>query len=588
MTWQAWTTLGVVGVVMTLLIVRQRAADMTMLGAVIVLLLLGILTPEQAVAGMSNEGMLTVAALFVVAAGMERTGAMAWVVDRVMGRPRSLVGAQLRVMLPPAGLSAFMNNTPLVAMMLPVIGDWARKHRISVSKLLLPMNYAVVLGGLCTLIGTSTNLVVHGLLVERNGEGLNMFTLAPIGLPALAIGVIYMLVFSRWLLPDRKPAVTRLDDPREYTVEMTVAPDSPLVGRTIEEAGLRHLPNMYLMEIDRHGEVIAAVGPTQKLEADDRLVFVGVVESVKDLQKIRGLVPATDQVFKLDAPRIERRLIEAVVSNTCPIAGKTIREGRFRSIYNAAVIAVGRNGERLKMKIGDITLRPGDTLLLEAHPQFVEQQRNSRDFYLVSEVEGSTPPLYDKAPLAFAILLLLVVLAATGLLSMLAAALMAAGLMILTRCVSANDARRSIDWEVLLVIAASFGIAKAMDQSGAAQAVASTLIDFGGGHPWLTLAMVYLVTMLFTELMSNNAAAVLVFPIAWATAESMGVNPMPFVVAVVIGASCGFATPLGYQTNLMVYGPGGYRFSDYMRFGGLLNLLVAAITVTLAPMIWPF
>jgi di/tricarboxylate transporter len=588
MTWQAWTTLLIVVGILAMLMIRQRGADLILLAGVIALMALGILDPRDALAGMSNQGMITVAALFVVAAAMERTGAMNWMVDRVMGRPRSLAGAQLRVMSIPSVLSAFLNNTPMVAMMLPVISDWARKNRISVSKLLLPMNYAVILGGLCTLIGTSTNLVVNGLLIDRTSTGLGMFDVAWIGLPALIIGSVYMIFFSRWLLPERKPAVSNLDDPREYTVEMMVEPGSPLAGKTIEEAGLRHLPNMYLMEIDRHGEVIAAVAPTQKLESNDRLVFCGVVDSVKDLQRIRGLVPATDQLFKLQGPRMDRRLIEAVVSNTCPLAGKTVREGRFRTAYDAVVIAVGRNGDRIKQKIGDITLRPGDTLLLEANPAFVERQRNSRDFYLVSEVDGSTPPNYARAPLAIALLTMLVVLASTGVMSMLSAALLAAGLMVFTGCISGNDARKSIDWEVLLVIAASFGIASAMEKTGAAATVANHLISLGGENPLMALAMVYLTTMLFTELMSNNAAAVLTFPIAWATAESLHVSPMPFIISLIMASSCGFATPLGYQTNLMVYGPGGYRFSDYLRFGGLLNILVAIITLTLAPLIWPF
>jgi di/tricarboxylate transporter len=588
MEWQGWTTLLVVAGVLVVLMIRQRGADVILIGGVVTLMVLGILDPDEALVGMSNEGMITVAALFVVAAGMERTGAMNWAVDRVMGRPRSLAGAQIRVMSTPAVLSAFLNNTPMVAMMLPVISDWARKHRISVSKLLLPMNYAVILGGLCTLIGTSTNLVVHGLLIARGDEGLGMFEVAWVGLPALIVGGIYMLIFSRWLLPERKPVVSQLDDPRQYTVEMMVEPASPLVDKTIEEAGLRHLPNMYLMEVDREGEIIAAVAPTQRLAANDRLVFVGVVDSVKDLQKIRGLVPAAGQVFKLDGERADRKLIEAVVSNTCPIAGKTIREGKFRSNYGAAVIAVGRNGERLNQKIGDITLRPGDTLLLEANPSFVDRQRNSRDFYLVSEVEGSNPPKYEKAPFSITILALMVTLAATGALSMLTASLLAAGLMVVTRCLSANDARRSVDWEVLLVIAASFGIASAMDKTGAAPYVAQHLIALGGDSPWLALVMVYVTAMIFTELMSNNAAAVLVFPIAWATATSLGCSPMPFVIATIMAASCGFATPLGYQTNLMVYGPGGYLFTDYLRFGGILNLVVAAITITIVPIVWPF
>jgi di/tricarboxylate transporter len=491
-------------------------------------------------------------------------------------------------MVGPALLSAFMNNTPVVALMVPAIRDWAKKHRLSVSKLLMPMNDAVVLGGLCTLIGTSTNVVVSGLVEDKRGTPLGMFDITPLGLALLVAGFAYLLLASRWLLKDRRPPMSQSDDPRQYSLEMLVEPGSPLVGRSIEEAGLRHLDNLFLMEIDRGGHVLAAVEPTERLEAGDRLVFVGVIDSVVELQKIRGLRPATDQVFKLDDPRSERRLVEAVVSNTCPLVGRTIREGRFRSTYGAVVIAVARNGERLQMKIGDITLEAGDTLLLEAGPAFLDRQRSSRHFYLVSEVSDAVAPRHDRAWIACTILAAMVLAAALDLVPMVAAALVAACGVVATRCISSTEARRSIEWESLLLIAASFGIARAMEKTGLAAAVAESTIAAAGDHPHLVLAAIYVVTMLFTELMSNNAAAVLTFPIAWQTAADLDVNPLPFVMAVTVAASCGFATPMGYQTNLMIYGPGGYKFSDYMRFGGPLNLLVMALTVALAPLIWPF
>jgi di/tricarboxylate transporter len=561
---------------------------MVMIGAVVLLLAAGVIAPDEALKGMSNEGMITVAALFVVAAAVERTGALAALVDRVLGRPQSLAAAQVRTMVGPSLLSAFVNNTPVVALMVPAIRDWAKKHRLSVSKLLMPMNDAVVLGGLCTLIGTSTNVVVSGLVEDKRGTPLGMFDITPLGLALLVAGFAYLLLASRWLLKDRRPPMSQSDDPRQYSLEMLVEPGSPLVGRSIEEAGLRHLDNLFLMEIDRGGHVLAAVEPTERLEAGDRLVFVGVIDSVVELQKIRGLRPATDQVFKLDDPRSERRLVEAVVSNTCPLVGRTIREGRFRSTYGAVVIAVARNGERLQMKIGDITLEAGDTLLLEAGPAFLDRQRSSRHFYLVSEVSDAVAPRHDRAWIACTILAAMVLAAALDLVPMVAAALVAACGVVATRCISSTEARRSIEWESLLLIAASFGIARAMEKTGLAAAVAESTIAAAGDHPHLVLAAIYVVTMLFTELMSNNAAAVLTFPIAWQTAADLDVNPLPFVMAVTVAASCGFATPMGYQTNLMIYGPGGYKFSDYMRFGGPLNLLVMALTVALAPLIWPF
>ncbi|MBI4606057.1 MAG: SLC13 family permease [Planctomycetes bacterium] len=584
-----WITIITVAGAAALLVATRIAADLVMIGAVALLMTVGVLTPREALAGMANEATATVGVLFLVAAALRATGGMEIVTRSVLGCPKSVTGAQARLMLPVTALSALLNNTPIVAMMLPVVSDWAKKHGLSVSKLLLPLSYAAILGGTCTLIGTSTNLVVHGLLVERRPElAMGLFDLAWVGVPCAALGIAYVLLASRRLLPDRRPVMSTLQDPREYTVEMLVEPGSPLVGSTIEQAGLRHLRGMYLMEIHRGGDVLPAVSSEERLHAGDRAVFVGVVDSVVDLQRIRGLAPATDQVFKLDQPRSERCLVEAVVSDTCPLLGRTIREGRFRSAYNAAVIAVARNGERVRKKIGDIELRAGDTLLLEAPPSFVRQHRDSRDFFLVSAVEDSAPPRHDKAWTSIAILAAMVAAAGTGLLSMLNAALLAAGLLLATRCISAASARRSVDWQVLLVTAAAFGVSRALEKTGASAWVAGTLTGSCGSSPWAALAAVYAVTMVFNAFMSNNAAAALMFPIAFATAESLGVSTMPFAVAVMVAGSNDFATPIGYQTNLMVYGPGGYRFTDYLRLGGPLNLLVGAVAVGLIPLIWPF
>jgi di/tricarboxylate transporter len=326
-------------------------------------------------------------------------------------------------------------------------------------------------------------------------------------------------------------------------------------------------------------------------------VFVGIVDSVVELQRIRGLVPATSQVFELEGPRSGRALIEAVVSDRCPLIGHSIREARFRTHYNAAVIAVARSGERLKQKIGDIVLEPGDTLLLEARPAFAQQLRHSRDFLLVSRLDNSAAPRYERAAVALAILIGMVVLATLfeqlpffverGF-SMLHAAMIAGALMLVARCCSIEHVRQTIDWQVLIVIAATLGIGTALSTTGLAAALAQVMVTFGGTEPMLQLAVIYLSTMLLTELLSNTTAVVLAYPIALATAAQLGVDHMPFVVALTIAGSCGFATPIGYQTNLMVYGPGGYRFVDFLRFGGPLNLVVAAVTLLVTPRAFPF
>lgn len=592
MTWEAWVTIGSVLMVLGLLGFTRAGPDLIFVGVVTLLMLLGIVSPKEAFSGLANEGVITVGALYVVAAGLRETGIMSIAAHYLLGRPRSVAHAQVRLMAPVAAMSAFVNNTPLVAVCLPVTADWAKRFRISPSKLMLPLSYAAILGGCCTLIGTSTNIIVAGLLSDHpeNARTLRLFDLSWVGVPCALVGLVYIILMSRKFLPDRVPASRNYEDPKEYTVEMLVDATSPLVGQSIEAAGLRQLPGMYLVEIDREGDILAAVGPHERLRANDRLVFVGIVESVVELQKIRGLKPATNQVFKLDAPRGRRSLLEAVVSDSCPMVGKTVREGRFRTRYNAAIIAVSRNGERVRKKIGDIVLQTGDTLLLETHPEFFEQHRYSRDFYLVSRIEGYTPPRHERAWVAGLIFLGMVIVAGTGVahLEMLHAAMLAAGLMIITRCCTSTAARQNVDFQLLVAIAASFGLGRAMETTGAARLIAESMLGLAGSNRWAALAVIYLLTIVTTEFLSNNAAAVLMFPIALATGAALQADFMPFVMAVMFAASFGFATPLGYQTHLMVYGPGGYRLSDFARMGAPLDLLMGVVAVTLIPFFWPF
>ncbi|MDH5301251.1 MAG: SLC13 family permease [Gammaproteobacteria bacterium] len=588
MSWEAWATLSVIAICFAALSLTRIATDVVMLGGLLLLLLTGILTPSEALIGMSNEGMITIGMLYVVASGLTQTGAMTSVLPKLLGRPQSTGIAQLRLMAPVAAASAFLNNTPLVAMLIGSVSDWAKKNQVSPSKLMIPLSYAAIIGGTTTLIGTSTNLVVNGLLIKETGSSLGMFDIAVVGVP-LAIGIIlFIFLTSRWLLPNRVSVSTQLENSRSYIVEMLVDPNGALVGKTIEQAGLRHLPGLYLMEIERGTHSLPAVSPQERLAANDRLIFTGIVESVIDLQKIRGLSPATNQVFKLDTPTNDRCLIEAVVSDSCPLVGMTVREGRFRTTYNAAVIAVSRNGEQLKQKIGDIELRAGDVLMLLASPSFAEQRRNSSDFYLVSALENSQPPRHKKAGLALAILFTMVATVTFELTSMLIAAMVAAAAMLVFRCTSSRIARQSVDWQVLITIAASFGVGSALEKTGAAEHIAQQLTAFSPDSPLFSLIVIYVVTMLFTELITNNAAAVLMFPIAMATANALGVDHMPFVIAILFAASASFSTPIGYQTNLMVMGPGGYRFSDYFRAGIPMQILAAAISLTLIPLFWDF
>lgn len=586
LTAEAWITLGVIAGIFVTLLSTRTAPDVVFFAGAGLLLLLGVSTPEQALSGFSNPGVITIALLYVVMSGLHRTGALDWIVHHVLGRPRTERASRLRVMLPVTGLSAFLNNTPVVALFIPVVCDWARHIRVPASRLLIPLSYASIFGGICTLIGTSTNLVVNGMLQqETGGAGLGMFEIAAVGLPCAVAGTLYLTLFGDRLLPNRADSGSVFEDPREYTVEMIVPTGSRLAGKSVEEAGLRHLPGGFLAELIRGDQVRSGIGPDEGLLEGDRLVFVGIVDSILDLRKSRGLEPAPETQFALDTPHWDRILIEAVVSSSSSASGRTIRDSDFRRRYNAVVLAVSRNGKRVEDKIGDIRLRPGDTLLLEAHRAFVHQQRNSRDFYLVSEVHGSDLLRTGRAPLALIIMGLMVAAVALNVFTMLEGALAAAGAMLVSGCTTVRRLREHIDWPVLILLASALGIGRTFEQTGAAQVVADLFLQLSH-HPWAVLLMVYLLTSLCTELITNAVAAVLVFPVAFDAAETLEVNPMPFVIAVMVAASASFSTPVGYQTNLMVYGPGGYRFSDYFRAGIGLNLLFAVLTVGLAPWIW--
>jgi len=585
---EAWFTLLIVGLCFALLASNRYSPDLVLMGGLTLLLVSGVITTEQALMGLANEGMVTVGVLFIVVTGLRETGGINWIVESVLSVPRSLASAQLRVMAPVAMISAFLNNTPVVAIFIPAINDWAKRFQLPVSKLMLPLSYASIAGGTCTLIGTSTNLVINGMVIGETGQTpFGILDLAWIGIP-ITILVIGYVLFAQRLLPERKAPASIFENVKEYTVEMLVEAGSPLDGKTIGAAGLRQLPGLYLVEIERDGRILSAVAPSEILNGNDRLVFVGMVDSMVDLQRIPGLKPATDQVFKLNADLEDHLLSEAVISNTSPVIGKTIRESRFRSIYNAAIIGVARDGQRIDRKIGDIRLRAGDTLLMISHPGFFNQHHNSRDFYLINGMGDVQPVRHQRAPVALSILMLMMASVLTGWLSMLQAAMLAAGLMILTRCTSGRIARRAVDWQILVVIAASFGIAQGLHNSGAAASIAGNLLSMAGAQPHIALALIFGLTALLSAIATNNAAAVIMFPIALSSSTALDVSLLPFAVTIMIAASASFATPIGYQTNLMVYAAGGYRFNDYVIFGGPLTLLVGIATVSIVPLVWPF
>ncbi len=593
MTLAAGLTLAVVVASLWAMMREVASPDLVLLSAVVALMLGGVLTPSEALAGFANPGMLTIAALFVVAAGLRETGAVDLVTLRLLGRPSSLRMALLRLVVPVSLGSAFLNNTTIVATLLPAVHDWARRLGVSPSRLLLPLSYAAILGGLGTLVGTSTNLVVAGMVEELlptrpDLHSIGMFEITPLGVLVCVAGGAVLVGLGPWLLPDRKPPLTVHDDIREYTVELLVPRGSHLANGTVEDVGLRHVPGVYLMEVLRGGEVNGIVDGTFRLAEEDRLVFVGDVDAVVDLLRLPGLAAAAEHVFELSQDPGARRLVEAVVSSRNPLVGQSIREGGFRRRYGAVVVAVARAGERLGGRVGDIVLHAGDVLLLEALPTFAAEQRVRSDFVLVSSLEGASLPRTACIPYAAGIMAALMVVVTLELLPTVTAALLAAGAMVASGCCTVEEARRSLDLTVLVAISAAFGLGRAMQVSGLDALVAEGAVSAGATSPMLALAAVYVVTAVLTEVVTNNAAAVLTLPIALQLADAVGVAPMPFVITVMFAASAAFNTPIGYQTNLMVYNAGGYRPSDYPRVGLPVSFAVAAVVLLGVPWWWPF
>lgn len=596
MTWEGWVTLLIVGSVFVALFRNWAPADLLFISATSVLALLGIITPTEAFAGFSNAGMLTVAVLFVVAAALRETGVLDYLGHHVLGRAKTARGAMLRLAGAVVPFSAFLNNTPLVAMFVPVVLDWGRRNQVSPSRLLIPLSYFAILGGTCTLIGTSTNLVVNGLMLDAGLPGMSLFEISAVGIPYAIIGVVYMLTFGNKILPERKELLEQLSETRrEYLLEMLVEPRCRFVGLTVEAAGLRNLPGLFLIEIARGQTILGPVSPDTVIQAGDRLVFTGIVSSIIELEKTPGLVPAADPGYQF-SPQSQRnrRLCEAVISPSSPLVGRTIRGADFRTSYGAAVVAVHRGGSRIGTKVGDVRMQAGDTLLLQVQSHFTRAHRNDPAFYLVSNIDDWRPPRRDRMWVALLIFVLLLAMMTSNTVSVLIAAMLAGVLMVATGCISVGEARRSIEWQVLITIAAAFGVGTALEKSGAAAVVAGGLV--GAINSWVpeawgpiaALAAIYLLGSIMTEMITNNAAAVLLFPLCLQMASQYGIDSRPLVIALILAASASFMTPIGYQTNMIVYGPGGYRFSDFLRIGTPLSLMLTVVAVILIPLFWPF
>lgn len=569
-----WLTVAVVVCLVALLVSERVPAAPAVLGAVVVLLLLDVVTAAQAFAGFSNPAPITVAALYVVAGAVQKTGLLAWLTGRTLGDPTGR-GARARLLLPAAAASAFLNNTPIVAMLIQPVLGWCDRAGISPSRFLMPLSYAVVLGGMVTLLGSSTNLVVSGLLEQTGEQPLGLFELTPVGLPIAVLGLLVLLVSARWLLPERTTGQQRAEEEfREFTVAMSVVPGGAVDGATVTRSGLRNLRGVFLVEVERGADLVAPVDPDFTLRADDRLTFVGRSDQVVDLHRIPGLRSAEQEhLLAVDSPH--HTFYEAVVGSSSPLVGRTLKEADFRGRYLGAVVAIHRSGRRVDAKLGAVRLRPADTLLVVANRTFDRSWRDRRDFLVVARLGGPPPTAGRRAPAVAVITALMVLTAAVGLLPILESALVAVAALVLSRAMTLQEVRESVDLDVVVLMAAAFGLGAALQTTGVAGAVADVVVPAFGvlGAFGLVLGIV-VVTSVLTELITNAAAAALVFPLAMSVAAAGDLDPRAVAVAVAIAASASFLSPIGYQTNTMVYGPGGYRFSDYARLGAPLTLTV--------------
>ncbi len=579
-----WYTLALIIIMPYLLIKEWVETEVVLFGTLILLLLGSVITVEEAFSGFSNEGVLIIAFLFIISGSLSKSNALNYF-KILPGKISSSNKRNLiQYILPVSVISAFVNNTPVVALFIPIVRSWAEKHNISPAKFFIPISYAAILGGMCTLIGTSTNLIVHGIMINNGHEGFSFFEISTIGIPVAIIGLIYIIVFGNYLLPNRKEPIIELGEhTREFVIELKVTENYKNIGKTIEDAGLRHLKGLFLFQIERAGQIIAPAKPEEKIYENDRLFFTGLPKTILELQKTKDLQLVEHSKFDLkhyDSDEIKP--FEAVISQSSFLVGKNVRESNFRSKYNAVIIAIHRNGMRIKRKIGDVVLHAGDTLLLLAEKQFHKKWYYSNDFYLISlsDVVPSKPKW--QAFFSVFVLIGMVLLTVFEILPLISAAAVTALILILSKSIKLVDTIELIDWKVLIVIASALGISKAVGNSGLADLVAGFLIGVSESMGILaSLIGVYLITNIYSTILTNTAAAAMIIPVVFPVAQTLNVDVTAFAIAVAIGAGASFATPIGYQTNLMVYGPGGYKFKDYIKIGTPLQILVGIVTIYL-------
>ncbi len=601
MTAQGFIVLAIIVLMIAALAKEVMRPGLILFSALIILMIFGSVNTREVLAGFSNKGMITVAILFVVSEGVRQSGALNRLAITFLPKRRGNIRLLFfRVMFPISFMSAFLNNTPIVIIFAPIIKKWAEDLNLSAQKFLIPLSYATILGGVCTLIGTSTNLVVHGLMLENGMSGFSMFELGMVGVPLAFVGYLYMSYIGVHLLPGNKDFIRKpLSDQKDYYYELIVPEGSPLVGQVLKNGRSKDLKGFDIIQVERGNVKLEGKTLGLTIEANDNLLVAGKssgLETIKDISgvRIKGL-----ELLKGQINTRELKQYEAVLAPRFPGIGKTIVEYNFFDHYQAIIVAVHRNGERITSNLRSLKLREGDNLVLLTTDRFIKNWGDSKIFYLTTYIrDHEENSVKSKKWLALTILALMIAGAtATDYLpkfenvqaDMFFFSAVAAMLMIWLKIVPHQKYTKAISWDILITIACSFGISKAMQNSGLADGIAHTAINFAKNWgPVGVLACIFLITTIFTELITNNAAAAISFPIAMAAANQMGVDPKPFFVAIAIAASMSFATPIGYQTNLIVQGIGNYKFVDYVKVGLPLNILMFIISIILIPLFWAF
>ena len=581
----AWITILTVLSMFTVLLLTKLRADLVFLGAIAILFVTGVLNAKEAFSGFSSTSVVIIGVLFVVVAGLTHTGVLQWIVKHLLGQPESYSKAVIRLMLPVAGLSSFLSNTTVVALFVGIVKMWSKKLGVSPSKLLIPLSYASGMGGVCTLIGTPPNLIISGLYAENTGVAMNVLTTTIPGLFCLFIGVL-SIIAMRNLLPDRKAPESAFESTSEYTVELLVPSDNPNIGMTINEAGLNDVRGGNLIEVVHFDEFVSPAGGDEILMGGDRLIYSGQIDEILELKKTHGLVNADHYVFTLSEIDKNRQLRTAYVTFASSLIGKAIGNTNFEKDYGLVLVAVARSGKRIEQSPREVVIQAGDTLLLDCPPK-LKIDTSSLASKLHFFDSDQVPNIGKKTLISTTIMIAMVVLSALNIIPLLQCAFLAAMAMLIFKCCNVDQAMKSINWEILMVFAGSVVLGVAIQKTGIAERLAFGILDVCGDNPIVVMTAICFVGTFITEFISNTAAGAMFFPIMYQAAEKLGYEPFPFLVALMVSVSSSFATPIGSPTHMLVYGPGGYRFSDFMRIGLLMNIIILAANIFIVNIIYP-